>query len=214
MLIHEWTTSATDAVLAASSWWFAYRIKRHSPESDARRGVARALWLCGAAAAIGGVRHGFMTQMSGMAYAVAWYASYVLIMMAGTVLLRSVIYGLIDRTERQHAYETLCVFKLAICVLFFLESADAFWVAVSWGTDVLIIGMWSFGKIQKGWNRLACRWLTMGATVSVIAGLIQQGWLVGTNGPLHDDLFHLVQAGAVYGYYRAALAFSDFRERS
>lgn len=202
MLINEWSTGATDAMLSTACLVFAYRIKqRHNAGAPTSLGVAWSLALCGIAALIGGVRHGFAPQLSKIAYACAWYSGYVLVMVSGTLMLWSIARGLVRNPHHHRMLGACCAFKLALCGLWFLKDADAMWVAVSWGLDIVFIGAFSVAKTHHP----ACRWLIAGAAGSFVAGLIQCGWLVGTVGPLHNDLFHLLQIPAVYAFYAAAL---------
>ena len=202
MLINEWSTGATDAILATVCLVLAHRIKQRCiTETPAVLNIARSLALCGVAAFIGGVRHGFAPQLSEIAYACAWYSSYMFIMMSGTLMLWSILCGLVGNPRYHRMLGAFCLFKLAMCGLWFLKDADAMWVAVSWGLDIVFIGAFSAAKTHHP----ACRWLIAGAAGSLVAGLIQCGWLVGIVGPLNNDLFHLLQIPAVYAFYAAAL---------
>lgn len=207
MFIHEWSTSATDLMLAIACIWLAYRINRIcTADSDAQWGIARALGVCAVSALIGAVRHGFKPELSDIAYGGAWIIGYLFIIAAGTLLLWGVLCGLVRNAGYRTVLDILCVSKLAIFSFLFLIDSGTLWVAVSFGLDIGIIGAWSLTRLQHPVRR----WLSVGAVGSLIAGLVQCGVLIGTGGALHDDLFHLLMIPAVYAFYRAALIIPDF----
>lgn len=52
-------------------------------------------------------------------------------------------------------------------------------------------------------------WFIGGVAVGVSAAAVQQGVPFGTDGTLHNDLFHLLMIPSVYAFYRAALLFRE-----
>ena len=192
---HEWSVAATDLILASTCSVLAWLCVP-------RRG-ARTLALAGAAALLGTIRHGWGPQLSHTVYRIIWWGSYGLIAIAGTILLKTVLRYAIRPGERQDRFCLMADIKICLSILLFALGGDPVWVAVSWGTDLVLIGLLGIRMRRHWWLKPAARWLIIGSCVSVLAGAIQLGLFVGTTGTLHNDLFHLIQTVGMYAYYRA-----------
>lgn len=210
MPVHEWSVLVTDWLLAALCIILAHRLRRRTPiQRRSPRLVATAFDVCAVCAFIGGIRHGLGPWLPPPVYRGVWYIGYVFVLLAGTFLLLGVLRSLVRSSEDRSLYTTLAWFVGGLGSLFLFFSGSTLWVALAWGTDTVVIGMMALYAIQQWATRNVGKWLLAGALISILAGLVQQGLLVGAHGTLHDDLFHLIQMPAIWCYFQAALLFRE-----
>jgi len=183
--MNEPMTVLTDYALAAVSTFLGLKLIPRS------RFWALAFLAIALAALLGGTWHGFWRSE------VLWKATTLTIgvasfgMVAGSA--RAVTTGKI-----QAALMVFAVAKLAAYAAWMLYHDDFIWVVADTGSALLIVGLLYFRR----WNR----WMLAGVVVSVLAGLAQASGLRLHAHFNHNDLYHVIQIGAMLAFYRGLKA--------
>ncbi|PLX85689.1 MAG: hypothetical protein C0617_03130 [Desulfuromonas sp.] len=208
MTIHEPMTLATDLLLAALVLWFAARLFR-----EARDGGQRSVLLWGAAfvasalaAAAGGVVHGFTDQL-GPLQGGLWKVTVYSVGLASLLLVSASSYA----AARGAGRALLIALALAKFVFYavWMAGHDAFrYVIYDYAPALLLV------LILMGWGAArrsvpGALWVVGGILVSFGAAAIQ---MKGPDLHLHfnhNDLYHVVQMGGFWLWYRGGLLLRD-----
>jgi len=178
--MNEPTTVLTDYALAAISGFLSCRLIRFS------RFWALAFFAVALAALLGGTWHGFwqndlLWKATTLAAGVASFG-----MVAGSA--RAVTTGRV-----QAGLAAFAVVKLAAYAAWMLYHDDFIWVVVDTAAALLIVAalyLWRFNG-----------WIIAGVAVSVLAGLAQASGLRLHAHFNHNDLYHVIQIGAMLLFY-------------
>jgi hypothetical protein len=193
--IHEPATLATDLLLAVLGGGLSWRLrKRASPENRA------AMWWCGAlgamavSALIGGLYHGFAPKFSTMVDGIWWRLVLAMICVMGLTMAVSLIHEIGPRGRGWmgvvRAKFLLSVAAVMIWPDFLVAMADYGLAMLAW-----VVAAW---VLRRKWSA----WMLSGVGLSAVAGWVQQsGWGLSP-GFNHNDVFHLIQALALVGFYR------------
>lgn len=196
MNIHEPATLATDLLLAVLGGGLAWRLRK-----KVAPGNRAALWWCGAllamavSALIGGLYHGFAPNFPAAVDGIWWRLVLFLICVMGLTMAVSLIHEI---RPRGGGWMRLVGVKFLLSV-----SAVMFWPDFR-------VAMADYGLAMLAWvaaalvlRRSWSGWMLLGVGLSVLAGWVQQsGWGLSP-GFNHNDVFHLIQALALVGFYRA-----------
>jgi len=196
MTIHEPATLATDLLLAVLGGGLAWRLwKKVSPGNRA------ALWWCGAllamavSALVGGLYHGFAPSFPAALDGIWWRVVLAMICGMGFTMAVSLIHEIRPRGRGWigivKAKLLLSLAAVTIRPDFRVAMADYGLAMLAWVPAALVL--------RRGWSG----WMLGGIALSALAALVQRsgwGWAPGFN---HNDVFHLVQALALWGFYRA-----------
>jgi len=198
-LIHEPMTLVTDLLLSGWALLLGLRLLSSST-SWPRWGWGLGLMATAAAALLGGVWHGFSPGWGDVTSDLIWRCVLLLIGVADVLICFGVISQSVHgRWQRRLFF--LAGFKGGVFLLL-LAWSDGFWVAVVdyLPTLFLILVL----QVRRLRSEVSSRWLTGGALVALAAAGVQASdvSLLILN---HNDLYHLVQGGALYGFYRGAL---------
>ncbi len=196
MTIHEPATLATDLLLAGLGGWLAWRLRcRVSPANRAARWWCGALGMMAVSALAGGLYHGFAPNFHAAVDGVWWRLVLALICAMGLTIAVSLIHeiGLGGRGWVRAAGGKFVLALAALMVRpdFLLAMVDYGLAMLAWVPAALVL--------RRGWSG----WMLGGIALSALAALVQRsgwGWAPGFN---HNDVFHLVQALALWGFYRA-----------
>ena len=203
-LIDEPATTLTDYFIAGLCAWFAVGTFR-----AAAGGEAGAVWwwalsfvLTGLAAALGGTAHGFARRMSPARHAVVWRATLYALGATGFTMLvavSSTVGG-----AAQGALIALGVVKLGVLARRIRRRAMFADALRDYAISMVVLA------IVQGWAHVARRapsapWVLAAVVVSFAAGAVQL-WRVTPHRRFnHNDLYHVVQMGALYLFYRGGL---------
>ena len=199
MPIAEPATTLTDYLLAAAAWAYGGQLLR--TRSDAARLMGAALAATGLAAAVGGSLHGFGPGWTGAARAAAWLATYAAIGLANLFLLAAAI-----RAFAPRAYQLpllgLAGFRFGVYLILLASHRDFRYVVYDLaGTLLALVVLASLGRSSQV---VASRWVFVGAAITLVGALVQRSGVRFHEHLNHNDLFHLIQIGGVYAFYRAA----------
>jgi len=209
MTITEPSTLVTDLLLSGSSLWFALRLTRQARRAR-RRSIA--LWAAatlagGAAALAGGIYHGFGEAIGSGPAALLWKGT---VWLAGVSSLTSLSGSLTATIPGRPRRPLIGLVWLKFAVYaFWMAGHDDFRYVVydqlTAMTAILILHArdMSTGKDPAG------RFMVTAVLVSLLAAILQQSGIDPHRHFNHNDLFHLVQIGANYLFFRGALLLSD-----
>lgn len=179
--MNEPMTVLTDYALAGVAGTLAFRLRQITP-----------LWALGLAALAlaalaGGTWHGFWQGD------LLWKATTLLAGMANFGMLA----GAALATTRGAARTVLVAFaalKLAVYAAWMLRHDEFIWVVADTALALALVAalyLWRFNG-----------WMLAGVAVSVLAGLAQASGLRLHAHFNHNDLYHLIQIGALFAFYR------------
>lgn len=201
-MIAEPMTLATDYALAGVTGWLAWRLYR------LREGrPARSLWTLAFAAAalgalLGGTWHGFAPAFAEIAAILLWKATVLAIGVASFGMLAgSAVAAFPGRTGR--ALVAIAAAKLAIYSAWMLGHNEYIYVIADTGIMMgAIVALHGWSAIRK--RDSASLWILAGVGVSLLAAAVQASGFDLHRNFNHNDLYHVIQIGALFLLYSGA----------
>lgn len=199
MSVHEPATLLTDYLLAVLAGWLAWRLHRAIPGAipPARLWWIRALGLTAISAFVGGSYHGFAPNFSSDVTELWWIATLLIISLLSAVMALSLLHEL-RPTGRRQLWFGLIVVKFAHFAVAAIILQKFAVVIIDYG---LVMLAWAVATVclQRSWSG----WMLAAILLSVLAALVQQmHWALSPRFN-HNDLYHVIQALALVGFYRA-----------
>jgi MFS family permease len=199
MTLYEPTTLLTDCLLAALAGWFAWRLHRQRPAANlAQRWWSRTLGLTAVSALVGGTSHGFGPNFPPAVADAWWLATLLVIFLISAAMAMSLLHEIVP-AEKQGPWRALIAVKLAgftgaaiLKPVFVVAIVDYGLAMVAWAAAALIL--------RPVWRN----WMLAAIGLSVIAAIVQQLQWPQFSCFNYNDLFHVIQALALVGFYRAA----------
>lgn len=197
MTLHEPATFATDLLLAGLGAFFALRLKRIGESSAAKRWWIRAMLLMAISAFTGGCYHGFAPEVPAALEAWWWRSALWIICGLGFAMGMSLLCELRPAPERK-AWRALLLAKLAVAFAAVLFKPEFIVAMADYGSAMLA---WLLAALilRRGWSPA----IASGVLSSMAAGAVQQARGFSVPALNHNDLFHLIQALALFAFYRA-----------
>ena len=198
-MISEPMTLATDYILAAVAAVMAVSILRGAGGEDSRRWWGIAFIALALAAALGGTHHGFRL-------AALWKPTMLVLgvasagMLAGSALATT-------RGRWRLALLALAAAKLAIYWIWVWRDDRFIWAVADTGSAFALVAL----AHLFAWRRPGSRWIVAGVAVSIAAAAVQASGVDLHRHFNHNDLYHLVQLGALVLYYRGVRMLADRR---
>ena len=189
MTIHEPMTMATDYALGAVAAWFAFSLFRSSQTSQKFWALAFAALAAGAF--LGGAWHGFVQSD------LLWKATALSVGIASF----GMVTGSALSVTPGKFLPILAALKLAVYSGWMLFHDEFIYVVVDTGIAFAVVAglhLWRFN-----------RWILAGVAVSVAAALVQASGFALHAHFNHNDLYHVIQIGAMFLLYRGARRLSD-----
>ena len=210
-LVHEPMTALTDAVLAVVSIAWGWRVLRSESRPDdsrfpdpARRAWGLGLVTMGLGAGSGGAWHAVAPELTPGASAALWAAT--LLLVGASVLL--LVAGAAYATLRDRAARGVVIGAFAELVPYAgwaAQSRSFLPAAAQSGLGLVVLALLS--AAGRRWNREASAWMARGIAVSTVAALIEALRIAPHPAFNHDALFHVVQIGGTWCFYRAGMVF-------
>ncbi len=205
MRVTEPMTMITDYVMGALALALALRLVR----AGAVAGQVPVLLWAGALAATalasfaGGTYHGFVQMMPAATARLLWKLTIFSTGVGSACLLAAVASA--GTTGWVHrAWLAFVVAKLVVYAWWMSSHDDFIYVIYDYGS-ALVLMLAIVWLSQAAPATAAAPWLTAGVAVSVVAGAIQAFKVAPHPHFNHNDLFHVVQMGALYLLYRGGL---------
>ena len=198
-MISEPMTLATDYILAAVAALMGVLILRAAGGEDSRRWWGIAFIALALGAALGGTHHGFRLEA-------LWKPTVLVLgvasaaMVAGSALATT-------RGMWRIGLIALAGAKLAVYWAWVWRDDRFIWAVADTGSAFALIAL----AHLFAWRRPGSRWIVAGVAVSIAAAAVQASGVDLHRHFNHNDLYHLVQLGALVLYYRGVRMLSDWR---
>lgn len=182
----EPTTALTDYALAAVSAYLGFKLVKRS------RFWALAFFALALGALLGGTWHGFWRSDA------LWKATTLSVGVASFGMIAGSAFALAAGTVRG-LLTGFALVKLAAYTGWMLGHDDFIWVVLDTGIAFLIVAalhLWRFNA-----------WMLAGVAASVLAGLAQASGFALHAHFNHNDLYHVIQVGAMVLLYRGVRAY-------
>jgi hypothetical protein len=198
MILHEPATLVTDCLLAALAAWLARQLRGSiCVANPPALWWSRALAWTAASALIGGTYHGFAPNLPAPVSEAWWSLTLVSVGLLSFAMDISLMYEC-AAVDRWKAWRALIALKLGIFMAAILVNPRFGAAILDYGTTMLA---WAVGALA-----LRRRWLgpmLWAIGLSLAAALVQQlRWSPGPHFN-HNDLYHVIQAVALVGFYFA-----------
>jgi hypothetical protein len=196
MNISEPMTLATDYLLAAVTAWLSVLLFRKRQSSSRFWAIAFAALALGAF--LGGTWHGFLQANA------LWKATVLTVGVASFAMVAGSAIATTSGSSR-NLLLALAVAKLIVYSVWMLRRDEFIFVVLDTGiafAAVAALHLWRFNG-----------WILAGVAVSVIAGLVQASGFDLHRHFNHNDLYHVIQIGAMVLLYRGARLLSDWERR-
>lgn len=204
----EPTTVATDLALAAVAVVLAVLLRRSAhPLPRSRALWVAAFLLTAVAASAGAWRHALFEATASLARRQLWLTTYLALGLTNLAFLAGLVRALLPGSAQRLALTALVVRCALFSALLLILPSPRLVIADSVISIVLILALslYSLRTARDG----ASSWLLAGLGVSA-AGALLQVLRVGPVGPFnHNDLFHVVQMGGLWLFYKAGGLFRD-----
>lgn len=197
MNIHEPVTLLTDYLLAILGVGFAWRIRRQASLGNlAVRWWILALLAMSISAFVGGSYHGFAPNFTSSLAAAWWKCVLILVCFIGFLMGGSLIREIVRR-DRQRMWNGIVIAKFMLsvgavmaCPKFLVAMVDYSLAMIAWAAAALFF--------RRAWSG----WMLASVGLSALAGWVQQSRMGFSTHFNHNDVYHLIQALALVGFYR------------
>jgi hypothetical protein len=199
MTIAEPMTALTDYLVSAFAWSWGGLLLR--ARVTAARVFGLSLLATGVAAALGGTLHGLGPTWGSALRANAWLATYVAIGVANLLLVSAAI---LAWAPRRFQTALLGLVGLRFVVFLFLLSSWMTFRPVIYdimGTFALLLAL---ALLSRDAPRAQVRLLVAAVAVSAFGACVQASGVGLHKHMNHNDLFHLIEIGGLYCFYRLA----------
>ena len=200
MTIHEPATLITDYMLAAFGAVCGWRLLRSAGAVNlSRRWWSRALWCSGFGAWIGGSYHGFGPMLSSAWSDALWSTTLVVLCLTSAAMAMALVHDIAPAAHRRR-WQWLVWAKFAGFAVLALAQPVFLVAIVDYGAVMLALAAAAL-FVRRGWRAP----MLAAVALSALAAAVQQlgwGFSAGFN---HNDLYHVIQGGAVFLFYRAGL---------
>ena len=211
MRITEPMTLVTDYLLGALALALAFRLFGAAGTGGQ---LSVRLWgiafvMTAVAAVTGGTYHGFIEMVPASAGRLLWKITLITTGFGSAALLGAAVLAAAAGTL-QWVLLALVVLKLVVFVEVVLTRNNFLLVILDYGSALLAVLLGAIFLRPTGLTP-AAGWLAAGVAVSVVAGIVQAFRLAPHPRFNHNDLFHVIQMGALYLLYRGGLLLRDMR---
>jgi hypothetical protein len=192
--MNEPTTVVTDYLLGAVSAYLALRLFRERGAERSRRWWSRALVALAVAAFLGGTWHGFARNEW------LWKATLLAVGAASSAMMIATAFATLPARGRSTVIAVAAAVLLAYAGWVMVDGRFIAAVADTAVAFALVAAL----HLWK-WNGA----ILAGVAVSLLAAAVQAGGLAPHPHFNHNDLYHVIQVGAMVLFYRGARVLRD-----
>ena len=199
-------TVLTDYGLAATAAALAARLARRVDGQTARRLWSASFAAVALAAAAGGTWHGWAPRMTRPAADALWLLTYVFVGLGNVLILAGAACAAVCGGLRT-ALTGAVVLRFVVWFAFIARDPQFRYVVYDYaGTllGLLALAAWLGGRGRPG--AAAC---LGGVALSLAGAAVQRSGFDPSPVFNHNDLFHVVQAGGLYLYYKTGRRLTD-----
>ena len=209
MQITEPTTMLTDYLLGLFTVILAVRLFKLN-ENQQENSIllwAGALVATAIAAFLGGTSHGFALHFSDFAKTAIWKATVYSIGLASFLMLSGTLFATVANPLRKLLLG-LVLLKFLIYAGWMISHDEFKYVIFDYAPamlGVVLLQVYAYSK----WKHKSAPWLIAGVVVSFAAAGIQMSGFTLHQHFNHNDLYHVIQMGAIFLLYRGAGLLKD-----
>ncbi len=209
MQITEPTTMLTDYLLGLFTVILAVRLFKLN-ENQQENSIllwAGALVATAIAAFLGGTSHGFALHFSDFAKTAIWKATVYSIGLASFLMLSGTLFATVANPLRKLLLG-LVLLKFLIYAGWMISHDEFKYVIFDYAPamlGVVLLQLYAYSK----WKHKSAVWLISGVLISFAAAGIQMSGFTLHQHFNHNDLYHVIQMGAIYLLYRGAGLIKD-----
>jgi len=199
MTVAEPVTLITDYLLAAVYGTLAAKLKRRGAATSTRLAAA-ALLVTGTAAALGGTYHGWPSVP-------LWKLTVYSLGLADFLTVAAAVFAAFRGPSRRWVLR-LAAGKLAVYLAWITFHDEFRYVIYDYLPALAAVVVFAFLADRRGQSRSA-RWIAAAALVTLAGSAVQQSGFALHRHFNHNDLYHVIQMGAAWLFYRG---FGEFRD--
>ncbi|MCH6560395.1 hypothetical protein IH799_08600 [candidate division KSB1 bacterium] len=209
MQITEPTTMLTDYLLGLFTVILAVRLFKLN-ENQQENSIllwAGALVATAIAAFLGGTSHGFALHFSDFAKTAIWKATVYSIGLASFFMLSGTLFAAVANPLRKLLLG-LVLLKFLVYAGWMISHDEFKYVIFDYAPamfGVVLLQLYAYSR----WKHKSAVWLISGVVVSFAAAGIQMSGFTIHQHFNHNDLYHVIQMGAIYLLYRGAGLLKD-----
>ena len=188
-MISEPMTLATDYILAAVAAVMGVLILRAAGGEDSRRWWGIAFIALALGAALGGTHHGFRLEA-------LWKPTVLVLGVASAAMVAGSALATAPGMWRL-ALIAVAAAKLALYWAWVWRDDRFIWAVADTGSAFALIAL----AHLFAWRRPGSRWIVAGVAVSIAAAAVQASGVDLHRHFNHNDLYHVIQIGALLLYY-------------
>ena len=214
MQISEPMTMITDYLLGAWALYLASKLLQKG-KSIGQRSIL--FWglsfiATGMAALIGGTSHGFALYFGTMTREVIWISTLYTIGFASLFLLSAAIFATLKNSLRDWLIAVTAV-KFILFAVWIVSHSEFKYVIYDYVPAMIgVLILQAYGKYRRGDKSAA--WIISGILVSFGAAAVQQSGFTLHEHFNNNDLYHVIQMGALFLLYRGGLLLVDAGDSS
>ena len=199
----------TDYLLGGWTFYLAFKLIRKGMRVSQRSII---LWglsfvATGIAALIGGTSHGFALYFGTMTKAVIWTATLISIGFASLFLLSSAIITTFKKPLRDWLIAATAL-KFILFAVWIVSHSEFKYVIYDYVPAMIgVLTVQVYGRYSRG-DKSAV-WIISGILISFGAAAVQQSGFTLHEHFNHNDLYHVIQMGAIYMLYKGGILLLD-----
>ena len=209
MQLSEPMTMITDYLLGGWTFYLAFKLIRKGMRVSQRSII---LWglsfvATGIAALIGGTSHGFALYLGTMTKEVIWTATLISIGFASLFLLSAAIITTFKKPLRDWLIAATAL-KFILFAVWIVSHSEFKYVIYDYVPAMIgVLTVQVYGKYSRG-DKSAV-WIISGILISFGAAAVQQSGFTLHEHFNHNDLYHVIQMGAIYMLYKGGILLLD-----
>ena len=199
----------TDYLLGGWTFYLAFKLIRKGMRISQRSII---LWglsfvATGIAALIGGTSHGFALYFGTVIKEVIWTATLISIGFASLFLLSSAIITTFKKPLRDWLIAATAL-KFILFAVWIVTHSEFKYVIYDYVPAMIgVLTLQVYGKYSRG-DKSAV-WIISGILISFGAAAVQQSGFTLHEHFNHNDLYHVIQMGAIYMLYKGGILLLD-----
>jgi hypothetical protein len=205
--ISEPMTLVTDYVIAVMGFYYwsaLFDIKKRQ-KNTAKNSWAFCFLFLGLAAFLGGTHHGFSAYFTPFLGQAIWKITTYSIGIVSFLFVAGTAKGFFG-PKAARVWSWIAGLKLVVFWLWMISHSDFLYLVIDYVPSLTAVFVFSIIAFLKEKN-VSSPWLAAGVIVSFIGAGIQVGELSPHTFFNHNDLYHVIQMGALYLFFRGARHF-------
>ncbi|HEX9654273.1 MAG TPA: hypothetical protein VGA99_11230 [bacterium] len=207
MHITEPTTMLTDYALALLTGYFARRLMKMSAQQRSMQLWSAAFFVTASAAVVGGTSHGFALYLNDLWQAIIWKTTVYAIGVASFCMLAGTLIATI-KPPLQKWLVAVTGAKFLVYAFWMINHNQFKYVIYDYAPAMLAV------LALQIYAHFACRdpaapRIIAGVLISFFAAGVQQSGFTIHQHFNHNDLYHVIQMGAIYLLFRGASLLQD-----